>query len=162
MNFAMESTSSNIMSSKKVSQCLNENFINVFIEQGKPKEPTKEIIVGKWDESIHLEWAKNRQNVKHAKELVKTGGEVKAGKTIHGDDGFPISVWDSEDQIDEVKEVNGDVQEVELWYSEGEVCDITKRPREVLVRLKVKESTFKSLLIDFSASLTKTLSRSTF
>jgi len=107
-------------------------------EQGKPKEPTKEIIVGKWDEVVHLDWAKNRQNVKHSKEQVKTGKQVKAGKTIHGDDGFPISVWDSEDQIDEVKEVNGEVQEVELWYSGGEICDITKKPREVLVRLKCK------------------------
>ena len=138
MNSATESTSSNITSSKKVIQCLNLYFIKIVTEQGKPKEPTKEIIVGKWDESVHLEWAKNRQNVKHAKENVKTGQIVKAGKTIHGEDGFPISVWDSEDNVDEVKEVEGDVQEVELWYSNGEVCDITKKPREVLVRLKVE------------------------
>ena len=144
-NSATESMSSNIMNSKKVGQCQNENFIKLFVEQGKPKEPTKEIIVGKWDESVHLEWAKSRQNVKHSKEKVNTGEQVKAGKTIHGDDGFPISVWDSEDKVDVADEVNGDVQEVELWYSDGEVCDITKKPREVLVRLKVEGPILKSL-----------------
>jgi len=136
------------MSSKKVIQKLNKNSVKILlklsIEQGKPKEPTKEIIVGKWDESIHLEWAKNRQNVKHSKEIVKTGQQVKAGKTIHGDDGFPISVWDSEDKVDEVQTIDGDVQEVELWYSNGEVCDITKKPREVLVRLKVQLTVLKN------------------
>ena len=117
----------------------DHSLFKSILEQGKPKEPTKEIIVGTWDEATHLDWAKNRQNVKRSKVKVNSGEKAKAGKTVHDEDGFPITVWDSEDSVDATKEVEGDVQEVELWYADGEVCDITKKPREVLVRLKVDQ-----------------------
>ena len=118
-------------------------------------------MVGTWDEDEHLNWAKKRQNVKRSKVKVNTGEQVKAGKTVHDEDGYPITVWDADDTVNEAKEVDGDVQEVELWYANGEVCDITKKPREVLVRLKVSIQLNDSLLPEFSANKPRMLSRCT-
>ena len=39
-----------------------------------------------------------------------------------------------------IDSLSGQVKEVELFYSGGDICDITKKPREVVVRLKVNVS----------------------
>ena len=52
------------------------------------------------------------------------------------EDGNPISVWNpDEPEID--SDSKGRVSQVELFYSNGDICDITGEPREVIVRLKV-------------------------
>ena len=52
------------------------------------------------------------------------------------EDGNPISVWNpDEPEID--SDGKGRVSQVELFYSNGDICDITGEPREVIVRLKV-------------------------
>ena len=45
-----------------------------------------------------------------------------------------ISEWNP----DEDEFTGSEINEVELFYADGDVCDITGKPREVVVRLKVK------------------------
>lgn len=60
--------------------------------------------------------------------------KVNAGKTAVDDDGEPISVWNPDN---EQVVVGKEVKEIELFYSGGDICDVTGKPREVVVRLKV-------------------------
>ena len=52
------------------------------------------------------------------------------------EDGNPISVWNP-DEPETDSDGKGRVSQVELFYSNGDICDITGEPREVIVRLKV-------------------------
>ena len=53
------------------------------------------------------------------------------------EDGQPISEWNP-DEPDATSGDNGRVMSVELFYTDGDVCDITGMPRDVIVRLKCK------------------------
>ena len=55
------------------------------------------------------------------------------GKTELDEDGEKISVWNPDEEEIEGKEI----REVELFYAGGDICDVTGKPREVVVRLKV-------------------------
>jgi len=55
------------------------------------------------------------------------------------EDGNPISVWNP-DEPETDSDGKGRVSQVELFYSNGDICDITGEPREVIVRLKVISS----------------------
>ena len=59
------------------------------------------------------------------------------GKTKLDEDGEPISEWDP-DSGAPVQNDEGRVMSVELFYTEGDICDITGKPRDVIVRLKCK------------------------
>ena len=62
------------------------------------------------------------------------------------EDGNPISVWNpDEPEID--SDGKGRVSQVELFYSNGDICDITGEPREVIVRLKVTLTIIKHNII---------------
>merc|ERR1712227_1122145 len=101
-------------------------------EVGKPKKPNDEIYVGKWDEARHLEWAAPRKVVK--KGVLNKIKSSKPTKTVKDEDGEMISEWNP----DEDEFTGSEINEVELFYADGDVCDITGKPREVVVRLKCK------------------------
>lgn len=50
------------------------------------------------------------------------------------DDGELVSEWNPEEE----QFSGSEIKEVELFYAGGDVCDITGKPREVVVRLKCK------------------------
>ena len=58
------------------------------------------------------------------------------------EDGNPISVWNP-DEPETDSDGKGRVSQVELFYSNGDICDITAEPREVIVRLKVIPSSIQ-------------------
>ena len=61
---------------------------------------------------------------------------LTCGKAID-EDGNPISVWNPDEEGGTDSDGKGRVSQVELFYSNGDICDITGEPREVIVRLKV-------------------------
>ena len=69
------------------------------------------------------------------------GGIFERKKSID-EDGNPISVWNP-DEPETDSDGKGRVSQVELFYSNGDICDITGEPREVIVRLKVISSRFQ-------------------
>merc|ERR1712168_926281 len=115
---------------------------------GKPKRERDEIFVGKWDEQIHLDYAKNskksvvtREPVKKGSSATKTAKPVKEtnpNEQAIDEDGNPISVWNPDEEVGTDSDGKGRVSQVELFYSNGDICDITGEPREVIVRLKCK------------------------
>jgi len=116
-------------------------------EAGKPKRERDEIFVGKWDEKTHLDYAKNSKKSVVTREAVAKG--TKTAKPVKetpkppvdeqsiDEDGNPISVWNP-DEPETDSDGKGRVSQVELFYSNGDICDITGEPREVIVRLKCK------------------------
>ena len=62
----------------------------------------------------------------------------KPTKTVKDDDGELVSEWNPEEE----QFSGSEIKEVELFYAGGDVCDITGKPREVVVRLKVKLNAF--------------------
>jgi len=122
-------------------------FLGIEFEAGKPKRERDEIFVGKWDEKTHLDYAKNSKKSVVTREPVAKGAKTtkpvkEAPKTpvdeqSIDEDGNPISVWNP-DEPETDSDGKGRVSQVELFYSNGDICDITGEPREVIVRLKCK------------------------
>lgn len=83
-----------------------------------------------------MAWAKGKTVVKRAKVAVQEA-PGSLGATATDEDGEQISVWNP-DEVKVIDSLSGQVKEVELFYSGGDICDITKKPREVVVRLKCK------------------------
>ena len=75
-----------------------------------------------------------------------SGGIFERKQKSIDEDGNPISVWNpDEPEID--SDGKGRVSQVELFYSNGDICDITGEPREVIVRLKVTLTIIKHNII---------------
>merc|ERR1712130_657327 len=104
-------------------------------ENGKAKKPNDEVFVGKWDETVHLKYAEGKNVVKKSMTKVKQAS-TQVGKTELDEDGEKISLWNPDEEEIEGKEI----REVELFYAGGDICDVTGKPREVVVRLKCKPS----------------------
>ena len=65
----------------------------------------------------------------------KSDGIFERQKSI-AEDGIPKGVWNP-DEPETDSDGKGRVSQVELFYSNGDICDIAGEPREVIVRLKV-------------------------
>jgi len=108
-------------------------------EAGKPKRERDEIVVGKWVPENHSTYAATKNVVKRSGQgsAKPTGQQAKSEpKTTVDADGQPISEWNP-DEPDAAGD-SGRVMSVELFYTDGDVCDITGMPRDVIVRLKCK------------------------
>ena len=62
--------------------------------------------------------------------------EKAEAKESFDESGEPLSVWNP-DETEDGTEDGDRVVGVELYYTNGDICDLTSKPRDVIVRLKV-------------------------
>ncbi|RXM29309.1 Endoplasmic reticulum lectin 1 [Acipenser ruthenus] len=147
-------------------QLIKEFLSGSYCLHGDKESGKTILVVGTWNQEDHLGWAK--KNVARSYQLkeddVQKGVgwwkyEFCYGKYVHqyhedkesGKTILVVGSWNQEDHLGWAKKnvarsyqlKEDDVQKVKVvshFYGNGDVCDLTGKPREVIVKLKCKES----------------------